>query len=689
MPGWRPHAVQLVKYTSFQIDWCIGVRTCACEAEFRFARLIEQLLSIPLFGGAVCWHLSDSSPESWLALALSQLAQVRVTVFGDFCLDAYWQMDTGPAEISIETGLPVRRVQSQRYSLGGAGNVTANLIDLGVRRVRTVGVVGPDLFGYEMLRLLRASGAEAGGMVTDSAWQTMVYTKPCLGEAEESRIDFGAFNSLTPAAIDALMAALDEAAADSDAVILNQQVPGGVSSAEAIARINEVIARHPHTHFVVDARHRAELYRRAAMKVNAQEAMRLLGEGGEEQPTIEQVRTLARRVAEQSGRPAFITCGDRGIVVADGDAVEVSPGILVLGKTDPVGAGDTVVSAIAAVLASGQGAFLAGKLANIAASVTVRKLQQTGTATPAEILAIGPDPDYIYEPDLASGPNLARFVEGTDFEVVGALRDDLAIEHCIFDHDGTLSTLREGWEKIMEPMMVRAILGSRYETASPSLFARITGEVKHFIDGTTGVQTLVQMKGLAELVRQAGFVPEEQILDEHGYKGIFNEDLLKMVHGRLRKLESGELEKSDFQVKNARLLLEALSKRGIKLYLASGTDEADAIAEARALGYADLFEGRIFGAVGDVNVEAKKLVLERIIRDYKLSGHQFATLGDGPVEIRETRKCGGLCIGVASDEVRRYGWNAHKRGRLIRAGAQLIVPDFSQLPALLKLMRIA
>ena len=633
--------------------------------------------------------LTDSSPDSWLASALAQLAQVRVTVFGDFCLDAYWQLDTGPAELSVETGLPVRRVHAQRYSLGGAGNVAANLIDLGVSCVRTVGVVGPDLFGHAMLRLLTASGAVASGMVTDEQWQTMVYTKPCRGEEEESRIDFGAFNTLAPATIDALIAALDKAAASSDAVILNQQVPGGVSSAEVIERINELIDRHPRTHFVVDARHRAELYRHAALKVNERESMRLLGEGGEDQPSIEQVRTLARRVSHQSGRPAFITCGDRGIVVAEGDAVEVSPGIQVLGKTDPVGAGDTVVSAIAAVLGSGQGPFLAGKLANIAASVTVRKLQQTGTAKPAEILSIGPDPDFIYEPDLAIGPNLARFAEGTDFELVGELRDDLAIEHCIFDHDGTLSTLREGWEKIMEPMMVRAILGASYTTASPSTFARISSEVKTFIDGTTGVQTLAQMKGLVELVQQAGYVPQEEILDEHGYKRIFNDDLLKMVHGRLRKLESGELAKSDFQVKNAIQLVEELHRRGIKLYLASGTDEADAIAEAEALGYADMFEGRIFGAVGDVNAEAKKMVLERIISEYNLAGHQFATLGDGPVEIRETRKRGGLCIGVASDEVRRFGWNMNKRARLIRAGAQLIVPDYSQLPALLRLMRIA
>jgi phosphoglycolate phosphatase-like HAD superfamily hydrolase len=135
--------------------------------------------------------------------------------------------------------------------------------------------------------------------------------------------------------------------------------------------------------------------------------------------------------------------------------------------------------------------------------------------------------------------------------------------------------------------------------------------------------------------------------------------------------------------------LRELHRRGIKLYLASGTDRADVVLEAEIMGYADLFEGRIFGAVGDIRVEAKKLVVDQIIRENGLAGRQFATFGDGPVEIRETRKSGGLSIGVASDEVRRFGWNIMKRSRLIKAGANLIVPDFSQLPAILKAMQLA
>jgi phosphoglycolate phosphatase-like HAD superfamily hydrolase len=196
------------------------------------------------------------------------------------------------------------------------------------------------------------------------------------------------------------------------------------------------------------------------------------------------------------------------------------------------------------------------------------------------------------------------------------------------------------------------------------------------------------MKGLVGLVRQCGFVPEANILDEHGYKRIYNSDLLRMVTDRVRKLRKRELQTTDFEIKNAHALLRELHDRGIALYLASGTDEADVVAEAEAMGYAKYFGDRIFGAVGDITKEAKKMVLERIIHKHNLSGHEFATFGDGPVEMRETQRRGGFCIGVASDEIRRFGLNLSKRKRLVRAGANLIIPDYSQLSLLLRVLQL-
>jgi phosphoglycolate phosphatase-like HAD superfamily hydrolase len=151
----------------------------------------------------------------------------------------------------------------------------------------------------------------------------------------------------------------------------------------------------------------------------------------------------------------------------------------------------------------------------------------------------------------------------------------------------------------------------------------------------------------------------------------------------------GELSLEDLTIKNVLAFLQKLHDAGIELYLASGTDEQDVRNEARALGYDHLFGDRIFGAVGDIKVEAKKVVLNRILNTIgESASDSVVTFGDGPVEIRETRKRGGITVGIASNEQKRFGLNGHKRSRLIRAGADIIVPDFSQFKPLLGLLNI-
>jgi len=636
--------------------------------------------------------MASGIPENWLEAALAGLTKARVTVFGDFCLDAYWLIDPDEGELSVETRLAVRRVRTQRYSLGGASNVVANLLDLGVRQVRAVGLAGHDVFGRLLAEMLAEKGVDTGGLLRcQDDWQTMVFAKPHVRDQEQSRIDFGGFNVVRLETARALAVELDRAASDSTAVILNQQVPGGTSPPHVVECLNEVVAARPDVPFLVDSRHRAELYRGAALKVNSHEAARLCGEPRplDERVPDASVRRHAAQLFARIGRPVFITRGERGILVADGDGIEDVPGVQVLGRTDPVGAGDTAVAALAAVLGYGADARTAARLANIAASVTVRKLQTTGTATPQEILAVGPTSDYVYLPELADDPRQARRVPGTEFELVRDLPPGLDVRHAIFDHDGTLSTLRQGWEQIMEPMMVRAILGPRYQDADKGLYHKVLQDVRGYVSRTTGIQTLVQMQGLVEMVLQYGCVPAEDVLDAHGYKATYDREIRALVHQRIERMRSGELEPADFQIKGARAFLDMLQAGGLKLYLVSGTDTPDVVAEAEALGYADLFEGRICGAVGDLHVEAKRQVLDRLIRQEGLGGRQLATFGDGPVEMRETRKYGGLAIGVASDEVRRFGHNPAKRARLIRGGADLIISDYTQADRLLRLLGLA
>ncbi len=631
--------------------------------------------------------MNDTTPDHWLDTILTSIPKARVSVFGDFALDAYWDI-LEDGELSVETLRPIRKVREQRYSLGGASNVIANVKSLGAGKVRAVGLLGKDQFGWLMRKMLEDIGVDTAGMLDcQDDWQTNVYGKPHMEDIEQQRIDFGAFNELAGPTVDALADALEQAVADSDVVILNQQVPKGVTTSAMIERINDIIKKYPACRFIVDSRDRPDEFGGCMLKFNAHEALAMLGEvrSLDQDVPVSETPDLARRVFEKTGKPVFVTRGGNGIVVADEQGTHEVHGIQILEQTDTVGAGDTVIATLATAMAAGADNTQAAQLANMAASITCRKLRQCGTASPAELRDLG-EPDYIYNPDLAEDTRHANYLDGSEIEIIRELPEGRNIKHAIFDHDGTISVLREGWEEIMEPVMVKAILGPRYDDIDDATYKQVVQTSREFIDKTTGIQTLVQMQGLIKLVEQFGFVPEDEILDMHGYKAIYNEALLDMVNQRIAKLERGELDSTDYQLKGALDFLKELHRRGVRMYLASGTDETDVIAEAKALGYADLFEGGIFGAVGDITKEAKRDVLERIIREGNLHGSELATFGDGPVEMRETRKQGGITVGIASDEVRRFGMNKTKRTRLIKAGCDILIPDFSQQDRLVKLL---
>jgi phosphoglycolate phosphatase-like HAD superfamily hydrolase len=186
------------------------------------------------------------------------------------------------------------------------------------------------------------------------------------------------------------------------------------------------------------------------------------------------------------------------------------------------------------------------------------------------------------------------------------------------------------------------------------------------------------MHGLADLVREFGFVPEDRVLSPAEYKSLYNGELKALVDLRLAKLDRGELDIGDFTLKGAVPFLHALKGAGVRLYLASGTDEDDVKLEAARLGYAEVFDGGIYGSVGVVARDAKRMVIERIMNGVDGAFGQLVAFGDGPVEMRETARRGAYAVGIASDEMRRFGPNPEKRSRLIRAGAHAIVPDFSQ-----------
>lgn len=623
---------------------------------------------------------------------ISAIKSARIAIIGDFCLDAYWFFDFTAGEISVETGKPTQPVLSQKYSLGGAGNVANNLVAMGVSDIRAFGVIGDDPFGTEMISIMKRAGISTDNLIIQrDQWATHVYIKPFRDESEEGRIDFGNFNKLSIETADKLIRSLEETISEVDLVIINQQVLSGIHTEYFRQKLASLIDNFRDKFFVADSRHFTDSYTGACRKMNDSEAARLVGEKKEtdESAGIPELKDIAKKLYKRYRKPIFITRGSRGSLTINEKGMTDIPALMILSKVDTVGAGDSFLAGVAAALASGYAPEIAAELGTFVAGVTVQKLCQTGTASPSEILLIGENPDYVFSPDVAEDPRKAKYLEGTDIEIINRQGNDLDIKYAIFDNDGTISTLREGWEHIMGPMMVRSILGDQYDEADGSLYSKVESRVKEFIDKTTGIQTLMQMKFLAGLVREFGFVPEDRILNEFGYKEIYNNELMQMVKQREKKFLQGELILDDLTIKNAVSFIKILVSHGIKLYLTSGTDIEDVKHEASVLGYGYLFEDRIFGSVGDITKDAKKIVLDRILDTIGNSeGKAIVTFGDGPVEIRETRKRGGITVGVASNELKRYELNRIKRTRLIKAGADIIIPDFAQTDHLLRLLKL-
>ncbi|HQJ75888.1 MAG TPA: PfkB family carbohydrate kinase [Bacteroidota bacterium] len=629
--------------------------------------------------------------EKRLLEILESIKQVKIGVFGDFCLDSYWLLDDGPIEYSIETNKRTFSVKKQKYSLGGAGNVVWNMADLGVQKVYAVGVIGDDLFGREMLRKMEGLKIDTSSIIIQkNNWDTPVYAKPFFGLEEQERIDFGRNNHIDENTERELLSNIKKVLNDVDALLINQQLKNGVCSENIITELNNLILQYEDKIFLVDSRDKNDRFRNVILKMNASESARLCGIDTvvSESISIEDIKIFADKIYNNTKKPVFITRGGRGIVAYDGNSFFEVPGILVTGKIDTVGAGDTVASAIISSLSAGATIEEACVISNLAASVTVKKLQVTGTANSEEIIDAYKNVQYVYNPELADDERKSKYLINTEFEIIDPSINLGNIEHILFDHDGTISVLREGWEDIMGPMMIKSILGKNYNTVNEEVYQRVKKRVEEYIEQSTGIETIIQMQVLVDLIKEFGFIPESEILTPVEYKKIYNDELMKKVNYRLKKLKEGELSVDDFVIKGVINFLDYITKNGIKVYLASGTDTEDVIREAECLGYAHYFGEHIYGSLGYKSTNAKKIVINNIIKKHNLSGVQLAAFGDGPVELREVKKVGGIAIGIASDEVRRYGINQIKRSRLIKAGADIIIRDYSSYNKLIDLLFI-
>lgn len=254
-----------------------------------------------------------------------------------------------------------------------------------------------------------------------------------------------------------------------------------------------------------------------------------------------------------------------------------------------------------------------------------------------------------------------------------------AITHVLFDFDGTLSLIRQGWPDVMVPMFAEYL---------PPLAGETEAQRRQLcfddIMRLNGKQTIYQMIQLAERIQERGGTPREPLWYKHEYLRRLDERIRHRVDG----LRSGKLTADDLLVHGTRALLGALRRRGLPLYLASGTDEIYVKQEAELLQLTQYFGPHIYGALDNYKQFSKKMVIDRLLRENQILGANLLSFGDGYVEIQNTKEVGGLAVAVASDEANNGSgaFDEWKRQRLLGVGADLVIPDFRDTGPLLNVI---
>lgn len=249
--------------------------------------------------------------------------------------------------------------------------------------------------------------------------------------------------------------------------------------------------------------------------------------------------------------------------------------------------------------------------------------------------------------------------------------------HVLFDFDGTLSLLRQGWPEVMLPMFLEMLPRTAHDSED-ALRQMLDDDIMSL----NGKQTIYQMIKFAERVKERGGTPQDPLC----YKREYLARLDARIADRIEGVRSGKAKPDDWLVHGARALLEMLIARGFTLYLASGTDEEYVKQEAALLDVARYFGPHIYGAKDDFRSFSKKMVIEKLLKDNRIPGARLLSFGDGYVEIENTKEAGGLAIAVASDEANNGSgrMDEWKRKRLLGVGADVVIPDYRDAAVLLE-----
>ena len=324
---------------------------------------------------------------------LNRFTERKIGVIGDLGLDAYWYADMPRSFLSRETPHFPRPVVREVYTPGAGANVAHNLSMLGAGQVVVFSVLGDDWRGAILRQEMARRGILVERLIVSPQRSTTTFIKPILmgydSQQEDARLDFENAEPLSPALEEALIEVVARHLPGLDGLLIADQLDvNGVITDRVREALNSLAADHSDKLLVADSRQRIGLFRNIALKPNWVEATAAVYPDRDPRAVNrDELVQIGKTLNQRSGRPTFVTLSEDGVLVCAEGTHRTLQAAPVRPPLDPVGAGDTFIAALAATLAVGATPWEAGAIANLAAAVVVEKLNQTGTASPEEILA--------------------------------------------------------------------------------------------------------------------------------------------------------------------------------------------------------------------------------------------------------------------------------------------------------------
>jgi bifunctional ADP-heptose synthase (sugar kinase/adenylyltransferase) len=337
---------------------------------------------------------------------LRTLPRLTIGLVGDLFLDRYLECVPGSHELSIETRLEAYQIERVRNAAGALGTVLNNLAALGVGLLVPVTAIGDDGHGYDLLKEIRKLPVEAAHILCLPDRLTPTYTKPlrcdadgglrAVGNAlrgvpgatwqELNRLDVRTRAPLTAAATADICRRVEQVFRSSDGLIVLDQLVDedcGVVNSAVRDTLTQLARQEPQKLLYIDSRRFLGKFECGTLKGNQSEVLTACGEQETGEAAVARSLDL---LAQKTGRPAFCTVGERGILIArPGQEPVLVPGYPVNGPVDIVGAGDAATSGIVSALLAGANELEAAALGNLVASITVQQLGTTGTASPEQV----------------------------------------------------------------------------------------------------------------------------------------------------------------------------------------------------------------------------------------------------------------------------------------------------------------